>query len=111
MDRHDLLESIRSIGITKPDLLEILKVQILEEYEVDNEEEFSDRLRRFLRTLRSKYEKNRRTFERLVKNEEAWLSKPLYDNLVPIVPSAKDKADDVNGNGGGALLSLPKFEL
>ena len=51
MDRHDLLESIRSIGITKPDLLEILKVQILEEYEVDNEEEFSDRLRRFLRSF------------------------------------------------------------
>ena len=97
MDRHDLLESIRSIGITKPDLLEILKVQILEEYEVDNEEEFSDRLRRFLRTLRSKYEKNRRTFERLVKNEEIWLSKRLYDNLVLKVPSAGDEAKNLHG--------------
>ena len=101
MYRHDLLESIRSIGITKPDLLEILKVQILEKYEVDNETEFSERLRIFLWTLRSKYKKNGKHFERLVKNEEAWLSKPLYDDLVLIVPSAKDKAGGENGNEGG----------
>ena len=103
MDRRDLLDSIRSIGIAKPDLLEILKVQILEKYEVDNEEEFSDKLRRFLTTLRTKYMKNNRNFERLVKNEETWLSKQLFDNLVLIAPSEGDEAgeEDCDRDGDG----------
>ena len=101
MDRRDLLDSIRSIGIAKPDLLEILKVQILEKYEVDNEEEFSDKLRRFLTTLRTKYMKNNRNFERLVKNEETWLSKQLFDNLVLKVPSEGDEAGDEAGDEDG----------
>ena len=85
MNRLNLLEKIRELGgFTCQDLLQHLVVFVVENNgfslsDIEDKQIISlkDILKKFIHKSKEKYQKHARNYQRLIENEQSWLSVPV----------------------------------
>ena len=96
MKNIDLFNTVKIAGIRNENLADILVASVKERCKTVDETQIAVKVKKFLQTLRLKWEKHKRTLDFFEKYEDKWLSN-VFLNVEVRAPSP----DRMNNNVGG----------
>ena len=83
MKKLQLVEKVRELGLKNTNLQLLLETEVLKETSCEDKSALSERIRRFIRSVKAKLEKHFRSYSNLYKLEVKWLSEDLYYYITP----------------------------
>ena len=81
MKNIDLVQKVKEVGVNNKELQASLEWELAKALNCDADVKLCEKVRRFLRTFKKKFEKHHRVFERFEKNESEWLSSNFFEEL------------------------------